>query len=198
MYSRLSTFLNIKDIIYPLQFGFRQNYSTSYALIHLTETIKEALDQGKYGCGIFVDLQKAFDTVDHNILLGKLKHYGIRGVAYSWFESYLKDRKQYVSINGYNSKHLSISLGVPQGSVLGPLLFLIYINDLNTAIKHCKVHHFADDTNLLHINYSIKKLNKVVNSDLKKKLINWLNASKISVKIGKIELKMFKSKMEKN
>ena len=105
MHSRLSTFLNIKDIIYPLQFGFRQNYSTSYALIHLTETIKEALDQGRYGYGIFVDLQKAFDTVDHNILLGKLKH-GIRGVAYGWFESYLKDKKQYVSINGYSSKHL--------------------------------------------------------------------------------------------
>ena len=122
---RLSTFLNIKDIIYPLHFGFHQNYSTSYALIHLTETIKEALDQGKYGCGIIVDLQKVFDTVSHNILLSKLKHYGIRGVAYCWFEYYLKDRKQYVSINGYNSKHLSISLGVPQGSVLGPLLFLI-------------------------------------------------------------------------
>ena len=139
MHSRLSTFLNIKDIIYLLQFGFCQNYSTSYALIHLTETIKEALD-----------LQNAFDTVDHNNLLAKLKHYGIRGVAYGWFESYLKDRKQYVSINGYNSKHLSISLGVPHGSVLGPLLFLTYINDLNTAIKHCKVHHFADDTNLLY------------------------------------------------
>ena len=87
MHSGLSTFINIKDIIYPLRFGFRQNYSTSYALIHRTETIKEALDQGKYGCGIFVNLQKAFDTVDHNILLGKLKHYGIRGVAHSWFES---------------------------------------------------------------------------------------------------------------
>ena len=85
-----------------------------------------------------------------------MKHYGIRGVAYVWFESYLKDRKQYVSINGYNSKYLSISLGVPQGSVLGPLLFLIYINDWDTAIKHWKVHHFADDTNLLHINASIK------------------------------------------
>ena len=84
MFSRLSTFLNIKDVIYPLQFGFCQNLSTSYVLIHLTETIKEALDQAKYGCGIFVDLPKAFDTVDYNILLGKLKH-GIRGVAYSWF-----------------------------------------------------------------------------------------------------------------
>ena len=92
-HSRLSTFLNIKDIIYPFQFCFRQNYTTSYALIHLTETIKEALDQGKYGCRVFVDIRKAFDTVDHNILLGKLKHYGIRGVAYSSFESYLKDRK---------------------------------------------------------------------------------------------------------
>ena len=88
IHSRLSTFLNIKDIIYPLQFGSHQNYSTSHALIHLTEIVKEALDQGKYGFGIFVDLQKVFDNVDHNILLSKLKHYGIRDVAYSWFESY--------------------------------------------------------------------------------------------------------------
>ena len=76
-----------------------QNYSTSYALNHNTESIKEVLDQDKHGCGIFVDLQKAIDTVDHNNLLGKLEHYDIRGVAYSWFESYLKDRKQYVSIS---------------------------------------------------------------------------------------------------
>ena len=100
---------------------------------------------------------------------------------------------QYVSINGYNSKHLSISLGVPQGSVLGPLLFLIYINDLNTAIKHCKIHHFADDANFLHINDSIKKLNKVVSSDL----TNWLNANKISLNVSKTELILFKPRMKK-
>ena len=196
IHSRLSTFLNTKDIIYPLQFGFRQNYSTSYALIHLTETIKEALGQGKYGCGIFVDLQKAFDTVNHNILLGKLKHYGIKGVAYSLFESHLKDRKQYVSINGYNSKYLSISLGIPQGFVLGPLLFLIYINGLNTAVKHCKAHRFANNTNLLNINDSIKKLNKAVNSGLRN-LKNWLNANKISLNVSKTELILFKPKMKK-
>ena len=95
--------------------------------------------------------------------MGKLKYYGIRGVAYSWFESYLKGRKQYISINGFNSKNLSILYGVPKGSVLGPLVFLLYINDLDTAIKFCNVHHVADDTNLLHISKFIKKLNKFVN-----------------------------------
>ena len=129
--------------------------------------------------------------------MGKLKHCGIRGVTYGWFESYLKDRKQYVSINGYSSKHLSIFLGVPQGSVLGPLLFLIYINDLNTAIKHCRVHHFDDDTNLLHINDSVKKLNKADNSDLRN-LTNWLNAKKISLNVSRTELRLFKPKMKKN
>ena len=137
MCNRLHKFLNDNNIIYPLQFGFQQKYSTSFPLIHLTETIKETLDQGKYGWYIFVGLQKAFDTDDHNISMGKLKLYSIRGVAYSWFESYLKGRKQYVSINGLNSKYLSISHSVQQGSVLGPLLFPLYINDLHTAIKFC-------------------------------------------------------------
>ena len=87
MHNRLYKFLNDSNVIYPLQFGFRQKYATSFASINLTETIKEPLDQGKYGCGIFVELEKAFNTVGHNILMGKLKHYVIRGVAYSWFES---------------------------------------------------------------------------------------------------------------
>ena len=95
-------FLNDNNIIHFLQFRFLQKYSTnSFTLIHLTEIIKEALDQGKYSCGIFVHMQKPFDTVDHNILMNKLKHYCVRGVVYSWFESYLKGRKQYVSINGF-------------------------------------------------------------------------------------------------
>ena len=101
-----------------------------------------------------------------------------------------------VSINGFDSGLTSINCGVPQGSVLGPLLFLLYINDLNQAIKFCKVHHFADDTNLLCLSNSIKKLNKLVNTDLKH-LVNWLNANKISLNLKKTEMVIFKSNQKK-
>ena len=166
MYKRFYTFLNKNNVIYNLQLKFRQQYSTSQALINITENIKKALDDGNIDCGVFVDLQKAFDTVDHQILLAKLNHYGIRGVSNDWFKSYLSNRNQYVSINGYESGLAALNCGVPQGSVLGSLLFLLYINDLNQAIKFCKVYHFADETNLLCLSNSIKKLNKLVNADL--------------------------------
>ena len=195
MYKRLYTFLNNNNIIYNLQFGFRKQYSTSQALINITENIRKALDVN-IGCGIFVDLQKAFDTVDHQILLAKLNHYGIQGVSKDWFKSYLSNRNHYVSINGIDSGLTSINCGVPQGSVPGPLLFSLYINDLNQAMKFCKVHHFADDTNLLCLSNSIKKLNKLVNTDLKH-LVNWLNANKISLNVKKTEMVIFKSNQKK-
>ena len=136
MYNRIYKFLD-KNNIYSLQFGIRQHYSTSYALLNLTEAIVKALDAGNFACGIFVDLHKAFDTVDHSILLSKLCHYGIHGLTRKWFESYLANHKQFVSINGFASSTSSIASGMPQGSVLGLLLFLLYIN-LHLAIKHSK------------------------------------------------------------
>ena len=107
------------------------------------------------------------------------------------------NRNQYVFINGYESGLAALNCGTPQGSVLGPLLFLIYINDLNQTIKFCKVHHFVDDTNLLCLSNSIKKLNKLVNADDLKHLANWLNANKVSLNIKKTEMVIFKSKQKK-
>ena len=112
----------------------------------------------------FFDLQKDFDTICHNILK-KLDHYGITGISNKQFESYLTDRKQSVSINGFNSDISAVIFGVPQGSVLELLLFFIYINEHTLAINHYQAHHFADDTNLLNINKSPKRLNKLINID---------------------------------
>ena len=127
MWKRLHNFLNNNNIIYNLQFGFRQWYSSSHALINITENIRKTIDDGNIGCGVFVDLQKAFDTLDHHILLAKLNHYEIRGVSNDWFKSYLSNCSQYVSINGYKSGLAAINCSVPQGPVLGPLTLLLYI-----------------------------------------------------------------------
>ena len=151
----------------------------------------KALDTGHFACGIFIDLQKAFDTVDHNILVSKLEYYGARGIAKNLFFSYLHNRKQFVTINGFKSSLNDVNYGVPQGSVLGRLLFLIYINDLSFSVKNSMVHHFADDTNLLCINKSIKVLCKKV-YDLKG-ITDWLNANRISLNINKTEFVIFRS-----
>ena len=138
----------------------------------ITENIQTQLDEGNYCAGVFVDLKKSFDTVDHNILIRKLDYYGIRGIANEWFCSYLKKRKQqFVSIQNNMS-----STGVPQGSVLGPLLFLIYINDLQKSIRFSKTYHFSDDTSIMQSNPLLDRLSKKVNKDLSN-LSNWLRAT---------------------
>ena len=125
-YNCLDNFLSTSEIIYKFQFGFRKQYSTNHALLSIVEQIRTALDNNTFSCGVFIDLEKAFDTVNHQILLIKLYHYGIRGVANKWFYSYLTNRYQKVSLNGESSQRLPITCGVPQGSILAPSVFTLH------------------------------------------------------------------------
>ena len=145
---RLKQFMTSNNILHENQFGFRSGLSTSMALLQLVDELTESIDSKKVTIGVFVDLAKAFDTIDHDILLKKMLHYGIRGVALRYFRSYLENRKQFVSIDGLKSDLSTIVCGVPQGSILGPILFLLYINDLNSVSKILKTIMFADNTNL--------------------------------------------------
>ena len=158
--------------------------------MEITEKIKESIDSGKFGCGIFIDLRKAFDTVNHSILFKKLEHYGVRGMLLEWFISYLIDRKQYVFYNGESSNLKPISCGVPQGSVLGPLLFLIYINDLPNISTDLKFFLFADDTNIYFESDDLIKLEKVVNKELKN-IFLWLNVNRLSLNVSKTNFIIF-------
>lgn len=190
MKKRLYTFLHQNNCFYPLQFGFRLNTSTNDALVSIIDNIQSELDKGNFSCGVFIDLKKGFDTVDHKILLDKLKYYGVRGLSNTWFHSYLTYRKQYVCIGSSKSSLKQINYGVPQGSVLGPLLFVIYINDLNRSIKSSTVYHFADDTSLIYSEKSFKKLTQKMNHDLTC-LSQWLRANKLSLNVSKTELLIF-------
>ena len=166
MHSRLYDFPENSNSLYKLQFGFRKKHPTEHALLNIVERIKKDLDNQTFVCDVFIDLEKAFATVSHKILLKKLHHYGIKGATNCWLTYYLSNRKQHVTIEGKSSDSMPISCGVPQGSILGPLLFLIYLNDMYRAAKYC-TYHLADDTNLLYSNKNIYKLRKDVNSDLK-------------------------------
>ena len=180
---KVLNFLSKNEILYKYQFGFRKSHSTNLALLEVVETLYANLDVDNYGLGIYLDLQKAFDTVDHNILLSKLSHYGIRGNALNWFETFLKGRKQFTSVNGACSKTSVIGCGVPQGSVLGPLLFLLYVNDIQNAFTSATPKLFADDINIFLFGKDLKGLFSTANTELAS-LSEWLLANKLTLSIG--------------
>ena len=193
MYNRLISFLESNKILFKNQFGFRKQHSTYMALVLLLYKIVKALENGEYVIGIFLDFSKAFDTVDPNILLKKLEYYGIRGVCLDWFKSYLTVRKQYVTYNGIPSGTKLIQCGVPQGSVLGPLLFLLYINDLPNVCKSADPILFADDTNLFMNGSNLIDLQTEINSELLE-ISTWLKINKLSLNVSKTHHMIFTTK----
>ena len=192
LYTRIYSHLT-KTILFIKKYGFRSNYSTIHALTNLTEKLRSSLDCTHIVCGVFIDLEKAFDTVSHKILCDKLNNYGIRGKVNGLLESYLKNRKQYVSINGFHSITMPIKCGVPQGSSLGPLLFLIYINDLRLSLDKSEAGHFADDTFIIYASKNIKTIETVMNHELKL-MSKWMKLNKLSINTDKTNLSFFRSK----
>ena len=156
----------------------------TFQLIELSDKIAEAMDNKKHMMGIFIDLSKAFDTLNHSILLQKLSNYGIRGVANDWFKNYLTSREQYVIYNNILSSRCTITTGVPQGSILGPLLFLLYINDISNSSAILKFILFADDTNIFYSCENFERLCSSVNRELRE-VIQWFKSNRLLVNLKK-------------
>ena len=196
LYQRLLSFVNTHNILYAFQFGFRALHSPGIALIMLVDKISRALEEGDYVLGLFLDFSKAFDTVNHDILFKKLQYYGIQGTTLDLFKSYLSNRYQYVEYNGAASRKANIVCGVPQGSILGPLLFLIYINDLAHASSEIFSILFADDSNLFLSGKNPNELIQKMNTEIKH-VFDWLQLNKLSINLKKTHYMIFRKRRQK-
>ena len=180
-------YLNKFQLLYEHQYGFRAGHNTEQPVVHLLDKIYNALNSpegSQYTLAIFIDLTKAFDTCPVDVLLHKLNFYGFRGVANTWFRNYLTSRRQYVAIRGEHSSHKEISMGVPQGSILGPILFILLINDLPNASKLFFTLLYADDTTLKISSSDLQFLYKTANSELEK-LTDWFRANQLTLNTSK-------------
>lgn len=195
VYDQLYNYLDKYEILTVNQSGFRNLHSTMTALIEATNKWSLDLDQGRFNGIVFIDLQKAFDTIDHAILITKLKFYGIDSKSLGWFSSYLSHRSQQCSINGALSSPCEVSHGIPQGSNLGPLLFLIYINDLPNCLSVATPRMFADDTSISVASESTSELESTLNLELEK-IHDWLTANRLSLNVTKTEVMVMASRQK--
>ena len=190
MYNRLFKYLWENSILYEKQFVFQTSHSTEHAILLLVNQLYQLFDESKFTLGIFIDLTKAFDKVDHKILTKKLELYGIKSCSLGCFESYLSNRKQFIRYGDKQKNIETVTWVVPQGSILEPLLFLIFVNDFLKVTKYLDPIMIADDTKLFYSHKNIKTLFQIVNSELK--LVNeWCLANKLSLNAKKTKLIFF-------
>lgn len=192
VYNQMYKYLMDHNLIFENQSGFRSRYSTDTALTSLADRIKQNTDNGLYTGMVLLDLQKAFDTVDHKILLSKLKAVGSEQGVVTWFDSYLSGRNQVVDVNGIMSSPHKVTCGVPQGSILGPLLFILYVNDMYSAVT-CELILYADDSALIVSGDDVEEIQTVLRNELMN-VSKWLEANKLSLHLGKTESILFGSK----
>ena len=194
MHDRLTSYLNKNNTLHNSQYGFRKNSSTELAIFDLSHYISKNMESKLLTLGIFIDLSKAFDSMSHSILLSKLYHYGIRGTAYQWFLSYLSNRQHYVAIDSSYSNPLPMKGGVPQGSILGPLLFNIFLNDISNSSKLFKFILYADDTTLLARDADYNNLTKIGNEEINKVNL-WFNVNNLKINFSKTNFILFGPKI---
>ena len=192
IYNKVFEFLVRYEILFESQYGFRSGHNTTHAALDFIRNIEDVIESRQYAIGVFCDLSKAFDTLNHDILLKKLEHYGIRDTALTWFTSYLNNRSQFVELNGHKSENLPLPTGVPQGSILGPLLFLLYINDLPSAAD-LKYVIFADDSNLLIQGNNLDALSIKLNKELKG-ISDYFKANQLKLNAKKTKTVVFRKK----
>lgn len=196
MHKRLLHFIEKLELLYCYQFGFRKKHSTELALIHLINKVATSIDENKLTAGVFLDLSKAFDTISHEILFYKLEHYGFRGIALSWIKSYFKNRKHFVQFGKIKSSEAITRCGVPQGSILGPLFFILYINDIPNSVRSVELLLFADDTSIYYSHNDPNVLARVMNDALQN-VDQWMRANKLSINTDKTNYVIFKSRQKK-
>ena len=179
-------YFNSNNLLAEQQYGFRTNHSTEYAAVRLVDTISKEMESGSTPTALYIDLSKAFDTLSFDILLYKLNYYGVKGNAFKLLKNYLTNRKQYVVFNSQNSETVDITTGVPQGSILGPLLFSICINDLITISNKLKFIMYADDTTIYFNleDFDPYHLKRDINNELEK-ITLWLKMNKLSLNVQK-------------